>query len=242
MAKTPSDRCAELIKRTNALMAGADVQHVCEVYGRFALQWIGRIEFSCADADPSQIDASLRNPSNPAMTLRMAASTMLLGAKHNALAPHTIPVLKLVASEARRLGLMDDFKPTATARVPFDLFCGCIFHILTSLGLPARDYDVRMIAQMSVPTLWARATFDDHICQNPNLEHLRLINLGAAGTDLQQCCELDPEIAIREAIKYIEEHLIKSQLPKRIVSTIRKTIKEFVREATHEPGLGQVST
>jgi hypothetical protein len=164
----------------------------------------------------------------------------MMALAHQKKDPKDDPLIKKIVFEAHKRGLYDGglFLLIGDAdekvKTPFTGLAGFIFGTLHDLvGIPVvRDYDIRMIIQISIPLLWKKARPADFICDSPEAEKLRILNLSQTGTDLDENCIVAPKILVREIVKYVEEHLTKTKVNKKLVSRIEDSWKDFYKVVT----------
>lgn len=192
---------------------------VVETYGRFALQWLERVVFDCElPKEPPQIVELGKSH----RLFKLQASTTLMACVQNKENPAKIPLLRWSAEQARERKLFDSFDGE-TIRMPFDLLAGFVCEcFLKILGLPGiRDYDVRLLTQMSIPKLWKAAQISDFVYDGSGPENLRLMNLAEVATNMEGICVVCPDVAVRELVLYVEDHMTKTKLKQDLVNKIK---------------------
>ena len=219
----PKEGFDKALQLANDIMTAAKQSNgqvrVVETYGRFALQWLDRVAFDCElPKEPPQIVELGKSHK----LFKLQTSTTLMACVSNKEDPAKIPLLRWSAEQARERKLFDSFDGE-TIRMPFDLLAGFVCEcFLKILGLPGiRDYDVRLLTQMSIPKLWRIAQASDFACDGSGPENLRLMNLAEVATDMDGICVACPDVAVRELVLYVEDHMTKTNLKKDLVDKVK---------------------
>ena len=225
MGQHETDRLNDLLKQSNEIIGSLPSHRIkiYESYNRFALQWLSRVEFN-AEPIKSELPTDYKS-------LKLIIGTSLIALTESK-QDSIIEVSKngslmYMANVARQQCYFDSFEGDLI-RTRFEWLGGWITSIfVNAFNVPARAYDIRLIAQMSCPKLWKLAQISDCLSKN-QAEEIRILGTQHKATDKDGLCGIMPAVATREMRKYIEEHMIKDNVSDEFAAFIDNSMKDLV--------------